>query len=76
MCDCDFAACNEALTAGSVCANRACAAPACVDGVQNGTETALDAGGDCAACADGLACNAPAIAPAACRQPLCRARLR
>ena len=26
--------------------------------MQNGTETALDCGGDCAACADGLACNA------------------
>ena len=58
--------------APAACANNACAAPAC-DGVQNGTKTALDCGGDCY-CAPASQC--PAIAPAASANGACAARLR
>ncbi len=34
------------------------AGPSCTDGVMNGTETDVDCGGDCDACADGLMCAA------------------
>lgn len=53
----DCGACGVACASG-VCSNGACAAPACDDGVQNGSETALDCGGSCGPCADGVACQA------------------
>lgn len=34
-----------------------CDAPTCTDGVENGNETALDCGGSCPPCDDGLGCN-------------------
>jgi hypothetical protein len=51
-------ACDPACQLDS---SNCAAAPGCVDGVQNGTETAVDCGGvDCVPCADGLACQVPA----------------
>ncbi|MFM2152150.1 MAG: hypothetical protein RL199_585, partial [Pseudomonadota bacterium] len=41
--------------ASDVCSlTGSCAAPACTDGVRNGTETAVDCGGACAKCAAGV----------------------
>jgi len=48
--------------ASGVCTSGACAAPTCSDGVKNGSETAVDCGGSCAAsptskkCGDGKGC--------------------
>lgn len=51
-------ACDAACQLDS---SNCAAAPGCVDGAQNGTETAVDCGGaDCAPCGDGLACQVPA----------------
>ncbi len=53
---------GKACTVGTDCvdkecgANKTCTPASCSDGVQNGTETALDCGGMCNACADGLGC--------------------
>lgn len=54
-------ACVECLTgescASGICeASGACAAPACDDGVMNGTETDLDCGGSCSPCPDLAQC--------------------
>src|SRR5271165_957374 len=41
-----------------VCALGICAAPTCIDGVQNGTESDIDCGGGvCAGCGNGKKCN-------------------
>ncbi len=60
-----------------VCAGGICAAPSCVDTVQNGVETDVDCGGACAPCAPGLVCNTAAdcqssvCAGGACQFPSC-----
>ena len=41
-----------------VCKDGACQAPACDDGVHNGSETAADCGGPCDGCEAGTACDA------------------
>jgi hypothetical protein len=53
----------DACLAGTYCdAEAGCRpvdiviAPQCVDGVQSGDETAVDCGGSCGGCADGVAC--------------------
>jgi len=50
-------------TVGSDCRNGSCAlnthtcnAPTCTDGIQNGSETAIDCGGSCSPCPRGQAC--------------------
>jgi hypothetical protein len=48
--DCQSGFCNESVTP-SICESAECN-----DGVLNGSETAVDCGGTCKACADGQAC--------------------
>jgi hypothetical protein len=60
LCD-GFGVCVECLSgsdcASGVCQQAQCVSASCVDGVKNGGETAIDCGGACAPCADGLACT-------------------
>jgi hypothetical protein len=54
--------CNQGSQCASlVCTGHVCQAPACNDGVQNGTETDVDCGGSCGTkCAANQGCNADA----------------
>jgi hypothetical protein len=54
--DCQSAVCEGAGCAGGL--DLCCQAPACEDGVKNGTESAIDCGGGCGGCALGTACAA------------------
>ncbi|MCB9593619.1 MAG: hypothetical protein H6719_12875 [Sandaracinaceae bacterium] len=67
--DCGGGTC-AACTAGGGCASGSdcvsgvcnpttmtCSTAGCMDGVRNGTETAVDCGGTCPGCADGVACG-------------------
>ncbi len=57
-----------------VCVGGVCAAPACDDGVQNGGETDVDCGNECAACGDGQACDVGTdCASLVCSGGLCQA---
>ncbi|MFT3769699.1 MAG: putative metal-binding motif-containing protein [Minicystis sp.] len=49
---------TAAQCASGVCTNGFCSSPVCTDGVQNGSETAVDCGGSCSPCAAGQTCNA------------------
>ena len=44
---------------GGVCTDGTCAAPACDDGILNGTETGVDCAGGCALCGFGQPCGGP-----------------
>ena len=46
---------NSACASGT-CTGGICVDPSCADGTKDGTETAADCGGTCAACVDGTAC--------------------
>ncbi|HEU4583822.1 MAG TPA: hypothetical protein VFS67_36445 [Polyangiaceae bacterium] len=49
-----------------------CSAPSCQDGLQNGTESAVDCGGSCAGCGAGGACHADGdCASGVCRDGSC-----
>mgnify|MGYP000246377619 CR=1 FL=1 len=63
-------ACGAPVDCGSgVCLNGGCAAPACGDGVKNGSETDVDCGGTCPVCNDNAGCNSNADCPAT--SPIC-----
>jgi len=71
-------ACVECLDngdcSGQVCDEHACVPATCVDGVKNGNETALDCGGSCNPCADGLACAVSAdCISKVCQAGVCKA---
>jgi hypothetical protein len=59
---CDGAGgCVECLTAGDcaagACVKHACVQSSCTNGKQDGSETAIDCGGSCPLCADGVSCK-------------------
>jgi len=72
---CTTEACDDGLGCyldgdcrSGACGTGACSAPSCGDGVQNGSETAVDCGGpSCPACSDCQSCGAAAD----CRSTLC-----
>jgi hypothetical protein len=71
---CDGAGeCVECLAAGDcpgeICQQSHCIPATCADGVQNGDETALDCGGQCNRCPDGLGCDVDAD----CQSKVCEA---
>jgi hypothetical protein len=65
--------CGNLCGQAQVCVNGTCKAPACDDGVKNGTETDVDCGGSCFACEAGKACSvrADCAQSATCLSGLC-----
>jgi hypothetical protein len=64
-----------------VCDSQSCAPPSCIDGVKNGSETDIDCGGACAACADGQPCRVALdctsrVCRGTCSAPSCTDALR
>jgi hypothetical protein len=55
-CHVDAPCTTSTQCASGTCTNAVCVDPSCTDGQQDGTETAIDCGGICSACADNLAC--------------------
>ncbi|HYO67818.1 MAG TPA: hypothetical protein VEU33_17220 [Archangium sp.] len=60
--DCPGGVCRSGVcqSGPSGCTGSACAAPTCTDGVKNGSETGVDCGGGCPACAEGESCGGDA----------------
>jgi uncharacterized protein YkwD len=50
----------ESDCSDGICQANQCVPAACGDGVQNGDESAIDCGGSCAPCANGVQCNGAA----------------